>query len=92
MTAISPVLAFDPASTLIILVLLLIAPLIIVAGFTLGWWGRNASQAGEFDVDVTGEPTAEAGSRPRHTPVTSRTIERTVGAPHELEATSSRDD
>ena len=83
--AITLVPAFDPASMFLILVLLAAVPIIVVAGFALGWWGRNASQDGEFDPDNEAAGTGADGARPQHNRVSSRTLRKTAGRPHELQ-------
>lgn len=84
--AITLIPAFDPASTFIILALILGAPLILLAGLAFGRWGRNASQAGEFDVDTRGRPVDDGDDRrPRHTTVSSETLENTVSPADDAE-------
>jgi len=60
------ILAFDPASVFIILLVVFGAPLLLLGAIVVSWRARNASQDGEVDPG-----TDDGGRRPVHTVVSN---------------------
>jgi len=62
----SLLLAFDPATMFVLVLLVFGAPIVLIGSIVFFWRARNASQDGEVDPKA-----AEGGRRPQHTIVSN---------------------